>query len=151
MTDRPTNSGFHGSERIRGRPTLRVQPKRLRIVLLAAAFGCSVPGEPERAVHEFQRPDGRAVRCHEPPAELVARGIFAEVDARVPEVIEILRLEVDVRERLELLRPAARGLEALEALEFRLCVAWAQGVLGEEEYSEFLREVLPALRLGCEG
>ena len=120
-------------------------------ILTLSANGCSLPRETARSAHEFHRPDGRVVHCHEPPTELIARGVLAEIDARIPEVLEILRLHVDVRERLELLRPAAPGSDALEALEFRLCVAWAQGVLGDEEYREFLREVLPALRLGCEG
>ena len=118
-------------------------------VLATAIVGCSFPSQRDRTPHEFSRPDGRAVRCHEPPPELVARGILAEVDARIPEVIEILRLEIDLQERLELIGPTARGLEALEALEFRLCVAWAQGVLGEEEYRQFLQTVLPELRVSC--
>ena len=127
--------------------------KGLRLILvtlIAWTAGCAFIADRERTPHEFTRTDGHLVRCHEPPPELVARGILAEVDAQIPDVLEILRLRVDVEERLELLRPAAPHLQALEALEFRLCVAWAQGVLGEEAYREFLREVLPGLRVGCE-
>ena len=121
------------------------------VTLVAGTIRCSTLGEAERTSHEYVRPGGQIVRCHEPPAEWVTRGILAEVDARIPEVLEILHLRVDVQERLELLRPTAPNLQALEALEFRLCVAWAQGVLGEEEYRAFLRGVLPDLRLRCEG
>ena len=67
---------------------------------------------------------GKRVRCHDPPADAVASGVLAEIDAKIPEVVEILKLRIDIEQRVELLRPAVPHLQALEALEFRLCVAW---------------------------
>ena len=55
------------------------------------------------------------MRCHEPPVHAVASGVLAEVDAQIPEVLQILRLRVDVEKRVELPRPAVPHLEMLEA------------------------------------
>jgi hypothetical protein len=41
------------------------------------------------------------------------------------------------------------SLQAVEALEFRMCAAWAQEILDERACREFLTRILPLLRQSC--
>ncbi len=102
-----------------------------------------------RSPHQLHRPDGTTVVCYEPPAEVVPSAVRARVDAKIPDVIEVLEAQLEIEETLVRIRSDVHNLQAVEALEFRLCAAWAQGVLSEELYREFLFEVLPLLREAC--
>lgn len=121
-------------------------------VLLLLLPGCALVHHPSaRTLREFTRPDGREVTCYEPPADVVPAQTLAEIDGKIPQLLDVLRLRVDVGQRVELLRAEVKNLQAIEVLEFRVCAAWAQGAVGEVEYVEFLRAVLPLLREACRG
>jgi len=96
-----------------------------------------------RTALEYVRPDGTRVQCYEPPPDVVPEAVKAEVEAKLPELIELLNARVGLEQTFERVRAACPDLRAVEAVEFRLCVAWAQRVLETEAYGEFLREVLP--------
>jgi hypothetical protein len=58
---------------------------------------------------------------------------------------------VGIEEAFARIRAGCPTLQAVEALEFRMCVAWAQGALDDEAYGEFVLKILPLLQVGCSG
>jgi hypothetical protein len=123
--------------------------------LIAALVGaivasCGFSHDPSgRTAREFTRPDGTRVHCHEPPPDVVPAAVGAEVEARISKLVEVLNARLGVEEAFARIRAECPTLQAVEALEFRMCAAWAQGVLDDEAYGEFLTEILPLLRDTC--
>ena len=124
------------------------------LALLAAATAllpaCTLIGNPAvREVHEYVRPDGQAVRCYGPPPESYPTGFHIELGAHIPELVELVEARLEVEELHTRLREVIPNLLAAEAIEFRLCAAWAQGLIDEGTYRFYLAEVMPELWEAC--
>jgi hypothetical protein len=117
------------------------------VVCLLAA--CGLLRDPSaRVEHTYVRKDGAVVRCLEPPPD-VAPAIRAEIDAEIADIVDALNASTGIEAKFARIRPTVSTLQAVEALEFRLCAAWAQGLLDERAYREFLVRILPLLRQTC--
>ena len=127
------------------------------LALLAGATfclaACTLIGNPAaREVHEYVRPDGQEVRCYGPPPESYPTGFHIALGAHIPELVELADLfqaNFAVEKLHTRLREVAPNLLAAEAIEFRLCAAWAQGLIDEETYRYYLGEVMPELWEAC--
>jgi hypothetical protein len=73
----------------------------------------------------------------------------AELDAEIADIVDALSANTGVEAKFARIRPTVPSLQAVEALEFRMCAAWAQGLLDEQAYREFLTRILPLLRQTC--
>ena len=105
---------------------------------LIAASGCSLFRHPSvRVVHEFVRPDGTVIKCHEPPPDMVPASVGADLDAKIPDLVEVVNSRGGIEETTARIRSEIPNLQAVEAIEFRMCAAWAQGALDEEAYQRF--------------
>jgi hypothetical protein len=71
--------------------------------------------------HTYVRKDGAIVTCLEPPPDIVPASVQAEIDARIPELLEAVSVSAGIEETFARIRPCVPSLQVVEALEFRMC------------------------------
>ena len=137
--------------RVRARGRRRWAIAACAIALICLLVACGLFRDPSaRREHRYVRKDGTVVTCLEPPPD-VAPAIRAEIDAEIADIVDALSANTGVEAKFARIRPTVPSLQAVEALEFRMCAAWAQGLLDEQAYREFLTRILPLLRQTCPG
>ncbi len=109
------------------------------LAILVVVVACAGPSERKR--QEIKGPDGVVYTCFEPPPSVMTSEVVGAVDASFTEVVELLEANISIESKYERIREELPELQAFEVLEFRLCVARANGSLGSTEYQEFLAMV----------
>jgi hypothetical protein len=121
----------------------------IAIAVICLLVACGLFRDPSaRREHWYVRKDCTVVTCLEPPPD-VAPAIRAEIDAEIADIVDALNASTGIEAKFARIRPTVPSLQAVEALEFRMCAAWAQGLLDERAYREFLTRILPLLRQTC--
>ena len=135
--------------RVRARGGKRWAIAACAIALICLLVACGLFRDPSaRREHRYVRKNGTVVTCLEPPPD-VAPAIRAEIDAEIADIVDALSANTGIEAKFARIRPTVPSLQAVEALEFRMCAAWAQGLLDEQAYREFLTRILPLLRQTC--
>lgn len=117
-----------------------------RFVVLVGLLGIGACASPnQRASTTFVAPDGSEVTCVQPPPDVMASERRLGIDAQIDSVIGIVRSGLSTGTKYERIRAETAGVQAIEILEYRMCVAYTNGLLDRESYQEFLREILPLL------
>ena len=85
------------------------------------------------------------VTCIEPPPDIIQTALSAQIQALIPEINIDIQANASAKSTVERIRSEVPNLQAVEALDYRMCVAYANGVLTKESYTKFLSEILPLL------
>jgi hypothetical protein len=113
--------------------------------LLLFASSCSVGAPSERKLEEFVLSDGTKIKCYMPPPEVIAKGGTANVDLTVLRLGKLLEARggggLDVERIRQELPPE---VSAFEAVEFRICAEYGNGVLSKQAYQAFTEQIIPA-------
>jgi len=118
--------------------------KQTLVLCYFAVFVACASGPSYRKTHQLVGPNG-AITCFEPPPDVMTAGTKASVDASVSRIVQTLKLNADTSTTYSRIRAEVPNLQALEATEFRLCVAYANGLLSKDQYSKFM-DLLPSLK-----
>ena len=92
------------------------------------------------------RPDPiiiKEVTCIKPPEDVVIRNAEASVDLTVKKIGQLLKASSSVRLDPVRVREISNDVNDFEVVEYRMCVAYANGIVSREQYSKFLTEFLP--------
>jgi hypothetical protein len=109
------------------------------IILSLIVAACTYGGG-ERSRHDLTTPDGIHVTCFEPPPEVVKKASLAtDVDASANEIGALAKASVRGEVSPERIREKLpTNVAAFEVIEFRLCMAHANGLYSAQEYRAFL-------------
>lgn len=124
--------------------------------ILFASIGISVyfyltnPSS-DRHVQKFIRStDKKEVSCPEPPSETITKDVHVKLEATVEQIIGVAKaakgsggLQFDVE---KIVRELPSAVRAFEVIEYRICAAYANAVLTEDEYKAILDRILPEIR-----
>ena len=78
-------------------------------------------------------PGGTVVTCFQPPPDVATTSAKLTADAAIPKVVDVIKANVAVEQSIERIRTEIKDLQATEVLEFRLCVAYANGIMAKED------------------
>ena len=93
-----------------------------------------------------RNPDGAPARCCGPPAEVVTTKVRQEADVSLLAIKHAIRSGMTIEAQYKKVRPTLRSLQVFEVVEFRLCLARANGAISPEDYTEIVKGLLqPAL------
>ena len=93
----------------------------------------------DRKEHIYTRADGTPVKCLEPPPDVMAKGAGAEAEVAAKNIGRILKGNIKGQVETERIREISKNVSDFEAVEFRLCQQYGNGVLTPEQYQEFQR------------
>jgi hypothetical protein len=115
-------------------------------LLLLVESSCS--GSPsQRHPVKFVSENGTKITCYEPLADVITKGVKADVEIAAVKIGTLLKgtggTSVDV-ERIRQEVPV--DVSAFEAIDFRLCLQYVNGVLSKEEYHAFTKQIIPAYK-----
>lgn len=125
-----------------------------RLTLLTLIFlfigGCGIfkPSDPShRKKEEFERSDGIKVTCFQPPPDVYISEVNASIDVKIPVITEHLDALTSVNSKVERIREELPSLNAVEALEFRMCVAYGNEAITPNQYNRFGENILPLMEI----
>jgi len=111
------------------------------IVFSTALIGCAS----SRGITEFNTATG-ILKCAEPPPDVIATGAKANVEALVPKINTNVKANVSASTTVSRIRSEVPNLQAVEALEYRMCLAYGNGIVDSESYKKFMNNILPMLQ-----
>lgn len=113
-------------------------------LLVLAVASCSSQPSARRLV-KVDGPNGE-VTCVEPPPDVIGAEFSSQLSAALPGIEDAIRAEMSVQQKAERIREEIPNLQAIEVLDYRLCMAYANGRIEKQLYSQFVEDVLPLLR-----
>jgi len=119
------------------------------LLLAIGATSCAIfrPSDPSNIKKvNLTRPDGTKVACFRPPADVYTDSLGATIDAKIPYIREKLEASLTIENKVERIRTEIPNLQALEAVEFRMCVAYGNNAINSDQYAQFISEILPLLQ-----
>nr|WP_320166650.1 hypothetical protein [uncultured Methylophaga sp.] len=108
---------------------------------IVVSAGCAS----NRKITEFDTPTGK-LKCAEPPPDVITTGAQANVEALIPEIKVDVKADASATTTVERIRAEIPNLQAVEALEYRMCLAYGNGIIDSETYQEFFNNILPMLQ-----
>lgn len=115
------------------------------VSVVIAAAACSAKPSQRPAV-VLNGPNGK-ITCFEPPPDVMTAEAKAAVNANISKVVDVLKVESNTSTTYSRIRQEVPNLQATEALEFRLCTEYGNGIISKDQYHNFL-SVLPLLKSG---
>jgi len=116
-------------------------------LLLLVESSCSGPQLSQRHPVEFTSKDGTKITCFEPPTDVITKGVKADAEIAAVKFGTLLKgtggVSVDV-ERIRQEVPV--DVSSFEAIDFRLCLQYVNGVLSKGEYHAFTEQIIPAYK-----
>ena len=105
----------------------------------------------DRHVQKFIRStDKKEVSCPEPPSETITKDVHVKLEATVEQIIGVAKaakgsggLQFDVE---KIVRELPSAVRAFEVVEYRICAAYGNEILTEDEYKAILTRILPEIR-----
>ena len=105
----------------------------------------------DRHVQKFIRStDKKEVSCPEPPSETITKDVHVKLEATVEQIIGVAKaakgsggLQFDVE---KIVRELPSAVRAFEVIEYRICAAYGNEILTEDEYKAILTRILPEIR-----
>jgi len=117
-------------------------------ILLFSGCGIFKPSDPSRRKkEEFERSDGKKVTCFQPPPDVYVSEVNVSIDAKIPAIAEHIDALTSVNSKVERIRSELPSLTAIEALEFRMCVAYSNEAISSDQYNRFVENILPLMKL----
>jgi hypothetical protein len=109
------------------------------MVLSFVVAACTYTGG-ERTRHDLTTPDGIHITCFEPPPEVIKKAsLTTDLDASENEIGALAKASVRGEVSPERIREKLpTNIAAFEVIEFRLCMAHANGLYSAQEYRAFL-------------
>nr|WP_299067691.1 hypothetical protein [uncultured Allomuricauda sp.] len=95
---------------------------------------------------KLTRPDGTKIACFQPPKDVMTENLEASIEAKIPYVKEQLDASLSVENKTKRIRDEISGINSVEVLEFKMCVAYGNGIINSQEYNEFFSQILPLLK-----
>ena len=118
------------------------------IILFLVGCGIFRPSDPSHRKKEiFERSDGIKVTCFQPPPDVYISEVNASIDAKIPVIAEHLEAITSVNSKVERIREELPSLNSVEALEFRMCVAYGNEAINSEQYNRFVENILPLMNI----
>lgn len=101
-----------------------------------------------RDIERFVRStDQKPVSCVKPPPEDIPKDINVKLDVAVESIVGIAKGSAGFQFDAEkIVRDLPANLHTFEIVEFRICVAYVNGILTENEYKTSLDKIIPELR-----
>ena len=104
----------------------------------------------DRHVQEFIRStDQKKVPCPEPPSEAITKDVHIKLEATIEQIIGTAKgvkgsggLQFDAE---KIVRELPSAVRAFEVIDYRICAAYAKGILTEDEYKAILTRIIPEL------
>lgn len=115
----------------------------LIVVLACFLLTSCVSGRTE---HKMMRRDGTPVTCFEPPPDVVTKRVNANADAAYNEIGRILKGSVELATETQRIRELSKSVNDYEAIDFRVCMNYANEVLTREQYSLYLTDIKKLLQ-----
>lgn len=86
------------------------------------------------------------ITCVEPPPTVLKSSSAIKIDASMPSILEAIKASTTVETKFERIRSVTVGVTDFEVLEYRMCVAYANGAISSEQYNDFINKILPDLK-----
>jgi hypothetical protein len=106
--------------------------------------GCTSPNKREAV--ELTRPNGEKVVCFIPPADVMTSERDIQVKAAIPKIKDVLNTSTSINEKYQRIREEIPNLQTIEVLEFRACVAYANGLFTPSNYMDLVNNILPLIK-----
>jgi hypothetical protein len=121
---------------------VKISNKLTYILLFSVLIsGCAS----KRNIVEFKTETG-TLKCAEPPPDVIATGVEANVEALIPEIDIDVKANASASNTVKRIRSEIPNLQAVEALEYRMCLAYGNGIIDSESYKDFITSILPMLQ-----
>lgn len=114
----------------------------LLITNAAIIFGCAS----SRSITTFDTPTGK-LKCAEPPPDVITMGAKANIDAIIPNIKADVEANASASTMVARIRSEVPNLQAVEALEYRMCLAYGNGIIDSDAYKKFIGSILPMLQV----
>jgi len=95
---------------------------------------------------KLTKPDGTKITCFQPPKDVMTENLEASIEAKIPYVKEQLDASLSLENKTKRIRDEISGINSVEVLEFKMCVAYANGIISSQEYNQFFSQILPLLK-----
>ena len=112
----------------------------ISIFSLVVASGCSFNSN----ITEFKKPTG-VLKCAKPPLDVIATGIQANVEALIPKIELDVKANASASNTVARIRTEIPNLQAIEALDYRMCMQYGNKAIDSKTYKEFMNKILPML------
>lgn len=120
--------------------------KNLALILAAISVLFTISGcASKRNITTFKTETGE-LKCAEPPPDVVTTGARANIEALVPQIDVDVKANANANTTVARIRSEIPNLQAVEALEYRMCLAYGNGIVDSATYREFYQSILPMLQ-----
>ena len=119
--------------------------EKLKTIVAATITICVVGCASQRSITLFETPTGE-LKCADPPSDVLMIGGNADLQALVPEIDLDVKANTSVSTTVARIRSEIPNLQAIEVLEYRMCLAYGSGIIDAKTYQEFFKSILPLLK-----
>lgn len=118
-----------------------------RLIFVQLVFMCLIAYRcsDSRTLVKRSQPNGEEIVCVQPPKDVVSKETAFRLEGKLPKIIDIVKAEISVERKVERIRAETQGVQAFEIIEYRLCMAHANGLIDATTYKDFLKDILPKL------
>jgi hypothetical protein len=111
------------------------------IFIFALFLSCASLNNRQKVI--LKKKDGTKVTCFKSPSDVAYTSSslnFKAIDSHINAI-------ASVKTKIDRIREEIPGINSIEAIEFRMCNAYANGIIDSSTYNKFIDQILPALKV----